>query len=98
MSFNPRTWNQIVNTGHERTVDPVEEASTGTRYVPSLDKEWLLDDELLPQNEGTTIPAPIVHSEDQQPQLLQGPILPPAPDPVVEPSPQVSPQVLPPEG
>jgi hypothetical protein len=97
MPFNPLTWNQIVSTGHERTIDPVEEASTGTRYVPSLDKEWLSDDELLQQNESTTVPVPA--SEDQQPQLLQGPeILPPAPEPMVEPSLQVSPPVLPPEG
>jgi hypothetical protein len=30
MPFNPIPWNQIVNTGHEHTIDPAEEASTGT--------------------------------------------------------------------
>jgi hypothetical protein len=97
MLFNPLTWNQIINTGHESHIDPVKEASTGTWYVvPSLNKEWLSDDEVLQQNEGTTnhVPAPTAESQENQLQILQESILPPNQESVVE----QSPQMLSPEG
>jgi hypothetical protein len=48
MPFNPQTWQKIVESGVERRIDEVEEASSGTPYVPSLDREWLSEDELPP--------------------------------------------------
>ncbi|KAG7374494.1 reverse transcriptase RNA-dependent DNA polymerase [Nitzschia inconspicua] len=46
MPFNPDSWSKIVETGLEQYLDPVAEASSGTGTIPSLDREWLSDDEL----------------------------------------------------
>jgi hypothetical protein len=43
---------KILETGWERTADHINEASSGTRFVPSLDREWLSDDELPPSATG----------------------------------------------
>ncbi|KAG7341235.1 reverse transcriptase RNA-dependent DNA polymerase [Nitzschia inconspicua] len=71
MPFNSDSWSTIVETGLEKYLDPVEEASSGTGMIPSLDREWLSDDELPPQREHPpqrTLPAP--------------PFLPPSSDPL----------------
>jgi hypothetical protein len=48
MPFNQLSWSNILEPGWEREIDPVHEASSGTRFVPSLDCEWLSDEELPP--------------------------------------------------
>jgi hypothetical protein len=48
MAFNPHSWMKILETGWERNIDPVDDASSGSRFVPSLDPEWLSDEELPP--------------------------------------------------
>jgi hypothetical protein len=48
LKFNPVSWLRILETGWERFVDPIDEASSSTSLVPSLDREWLSDDELPP--------------------------------------------------
>jgi hypothetical protein len=48
MAFNPHSWMKILETGWERNVDLVDGASSGSRFVPSLDPEWLSDEELPP--------------------------------------------------
>jgi hypothetical protein len=52
MPFNPHSWLKVLETGWERIADPINEASSGTRFVPSLDREWLSDDELPPSATG----------------------------------------------
>jgi hypothetical protein len=44
MAFNPHSWMKILETGWERNIDPVDEAFSGSRFVPSLDPEWLSDE------------------------------------------------------
>jgi hypothetical protein len=48
MPINQLSWSNILESGWERVIDPVDEASSGTRFVPSLDREWLSDAELPP--------------------------------------------------
>lgn len=48
MKFNHTSWLQILETGWERFADPIDEASSGSSFVPSLDREWLSEDELPP--------------------------------------------------
>jgi hypothetical protein len=39
MKFNPNSWLQILETGWERFAAPIDEASSGSSFVPSLDRE-----------------------------------------------------------
>jgi hypothetical protein len=54
MQFNPNSWLQVLETGWERLAGPIDEASSGSRFVPSLDREWLSDDELPPSASDTS--------------------------------------------
>jgi hypothetical protein len=53
MQFNPKSCLQVLETGWERLADPIDQASSGSRFVPSLDREWLSDDELPPSASDT---------------------------------------------
>jgi hypothetical protein len=48
MPFTPQSWSKIVESGLERDIDPDHEAESGTNLIPSLDREWLSDEELPP--------------------------------------------------
>jgi hypothetical protein len=48
MKFNPNSWLQDLETSWEGFADPIDEASSGSIFVPSLDREWLSEDELPP--------------------------------------------------
>jgi hypothetical protein len=41
MPFTPQSWSKIVESG-------LDEAESGTTLIPSLDREWLSDEELPP--------------------------------------------------
>jgi hypothetical protein len=67
MPFNPQSWSKIVWSGLERYIDPDDEAESGTTQIPSLDREWLSDEELPPTSTR--------HSHyDDQPTLLIPPV------------------------
>jgi hypothetical protein len=83
MPFDHRSWSQILESGWERRIDPVDEASSGTRFVPSLDREWLSDDELPPS----------VTDHENQPEQAA---IPPEPPPPPAMPPSASDNVTPP--
>jgi hypothetical protein len=79
MTFNPQSWLKVLETGWERIADPIGEASSGTRFVPSLDREWLADDEMPPSaTSHDSVPDPDVPS-----QRISSPIPPEPPPPLI---------------
>jgi hypothetical protein len=74
MQFNPESWQQILETGWERLADPIEEAASGSNIVPSLDREWLSDEELPPS-------ATKDNAEPHIPNLPSNSPVPPEPPP-----------------
>jgi hypothetical protein len=68
MPFNPQSWSKIVESGLERDFDPDDEAALGTNLIPSLDREWLSDEELPPtatrhnhNDDHPTLPIPPIN-------------------------------------
>jgi hypothetical protein len=81
MTFNPQTWLNVLQTGWERIADPIGEASSGTCFAPSLDREWLSDDEMPPS--ATTGSHDTVPDPDVQSQRISSPIAPEPPPPPI---------------
>jgi hypothetical protein len=74
MPFNPESWQKIVESGWERISDPIEEASSGSNSVPSLDPEWLADNELQKRFDDADV-------EENIPNIPYHPPVPPQPPP-----------------
>jgi hypothetical protein len=86
MNINALSWLKILETGRERLIDPIEEASTGTDLVPSWDREWLSEDELPPvattDDTGQDMPSQSI----DLPVLPEPPPIPSSPEGEVVPS------------